>query len=68
MLLGITSNLARMFWLSRKDIETSQTTGRAQTAMISQNSQLRKSNLKREDFAPAALISTFSVTSHSPQA
>jgi hypothetical protein len=42
--------------LSRNDIETNQTTGRAQTAMISQNNQLLRSMWKRDLLLPAAAV------------
>jgi hypothetical protein len=54
--LGMTSNLERMSALSRKDIEINQISGRAQTAMISQNNQLRRSMRNLEVFFPAAEV------------
>jgi hypothetical protein len=42
--------------LSRSDIEISQTTGSAQTAMISQNNQLLKSMPNLDFFFPAAEV------------
>jgi hypothetical protein len=54
--VGITSNLERMSALSRKDIETNQTTGRAHTAMISQNNQLLRSMRNLDVLLPAAEV------------
>jgi hypothetical protein len=56
ILVGTTSNLDKMSALSRNDIEINQTTGRAQTAMISQNNQLRRSMRNLEVFFPAAEV------------